>query len=223
MSSTRDQRDAPKASERNRRIFPRRRTTFPATYVVGGGVQRPAFGLDISGGGMCLLAKDPIPVASLQNLEVFAMIGARRLHFSAGARWAEPFEVRGQSHHRYGLKLKAIADSDWDYVMEHSLEAPNDAAVLPGKPLSTTQRDWILSAAKQDQIAAALTTIGRLRHVGGKLPLVEYTFGGYVMQRGIAFYKFLVRSRNVQPDQTTSDYLTTVAVAIEGDTVRILD
>jgi hypothetical protein len=58
---------------------------------------------------------------------------------------------------------------------------------------------------------------------GNRLPLVEYTFHTYVMQRGTPYYRLLVRSKTVNPDRSTKEHRTSVLVAVEGDTVNVLD
>jgi hypothetical protein len=47
--------------EQNRRKFPRKRKPYRAAYSLDGTSVRTAIGLDISGGGLCILTQEPIP------------------------------------------------------------------------------------------------------------------------------------------------------------------
>jgi hypothetical protein len=209
---------------RNRRVYPRRRNTYPAAYVDDGSTQKPAYGLDISGGGICLLTKEPIAPSNLKNLELLVMIEDRKVRFTGSGCWAVPVKVRGTTHYRYGLRLKQIADRDWEYVMEHSLDGEGGPQLTPGTLLTEAQRASILPLAKQHRIAESLARKKKLDYRGEKqLPLVEYTFNDYVMQRGTPFYRFTVRSKVVNADRSTSEHRTSVLVAIEGDAVKVGD
>jgi hypothetical protein len=209
---------------RNRRIYPRRRNTYPAAYVDDGSAQKPAYGLDISGGGICLLTKEPIPPSVLKNLELLVMIGERKVRFTGSGCWAVPVKVRGTTHYRYGVRLKQISDRDWDYVMEHSLDGEGGPQLTPGTLLTDSQRATVLPPEKQHRIAEALALKKRLDYHGEKrLPLVEYTFNDYVMQRGTPFYRLSVRSKTINADRSTAEHRTSVLVAIEGDAVKVLD
>jgi hypothetical protein len=213
----------PSRDELNRRTYPRRRTTFPATYVAET-TQKPAFGLDISGGGICLLTQEPIPPTVLKSLSLLAMVGERKVRFEASGCWAVPMMVRGQKHYRYGLRLKQIADHDWDFVMEHSLDGEGGPGLTPGTMLTQKQRDSILPLEKQHRIAESLAHKKRLEWSGtGKLPLVEYLFTGYAMQRGTPFYKLQVRSKISSMALGAQEFRSSVLVAIEGESVKLLD
>ncbi|MGB8265907.1 MAG: PilZ domain-containing protein [Candidatus Velthaea sp.] len=209
---------------KNRRAYPRRRHTYPVAYVDNGAGQKPAYGLDIGGGGICLLTQDPIPPAVLDDLELFVMIGDRKVRFVAAGCWAVPMNVRGAVHYRYGLRMKNISDRDWDYIMEHSLDGDGGPRLAPGTMLSHEQRDTILPFEKQHRIAESLASRRRLDYTGqAQIPAVEYTLTGYEMQRGTAFYRLQVRSRMNGPDRSWAEHRSTVLVAIEGETVKVLD
>jgi len=209
---------------KNRRTYPRRRNTYPAAYVDDASTQKPAYGLDISGGGICLMTKEPIPPAIVKNLELLVMIGERKVRFAASGCWAVPMKVRGTTHYRYGMRLKQISDHDWAYLMEHSLDGEGGPQLTPGTMLTTAQRDSILPLAKQYKIAETLAHKKRLDYLDDKrLPLVEYTFTGYEMQRGTPYYKLSVRSKTINPDHSSTDHRSSVLVAIEGENVRVLD
>lgn len=214
----------PSPAEINRRTYPRRRTTFPASYAAEEKAQKPAFGLDISGGGMCLLTQEPIPPSILKHFSLMAMVGERKVRLEATGCWGVPMMVRGQRHYRYGLRLKNIADHDWNHVMDHSLDGEGGPGLTPHTMLTTRQRDTILPLAKQFRIAESLARKQRLAYGGeGRLPLVEYSFTGYAMQSGTAYYKLTVRSKVTGDGSAVKEFKTNVLVAVEGDSIRVLD
>jgi hypothetical protein len=214
----------PTQEELNRRTYPRRRTTFPATYIGEANTQKPAFGLDISGGGLCLLTQEQLPPSLMKHLSLLAVVGEKKVRFECSGAWGVPIMVRGQKHFRYGMKMKQIADHDWNHVMDHSLDGEGGPGLTMGSILTAHQRDTILPIDKQHHLAEALSVKQRLA-IGkdGRLPLVEYTFTGYAMQRGVPYYKLAVRSKVATSDHHVKEFKTNVLVAIEGDGVKVLD
>jgi len=214
----------PTQAELNRRTYPRRRTTFPATYTGEANTQKPAFGLDISGGGLCLLTQEPLPPSLMKHLTLLAVVGDKKVRFDCTGCWGVPVMVRGQKHFRYGMRMKTIADHDWNHVMDHSLDGEGGPGLTMGSILTAHQRDSILPLDKQQRISEALAHKERLVHTGdGRLPLVEYTFTGYAMQRGVPYYKLSVRSKVAASDHSVREFKTGLLVAIEGEAIKVLD
>ncbi|HEY4442278.1 MAG TPA: hypothetical protein VGN14_17590 [Candidatus Elarobacter sp.] len=203
----------------NRRIYPRRRVTFPATYTTDGENVQPAYGLDFGGGGVQLLTREPLSAASRGAIELTVMLNGRRVRVKATRAWTSAFISPEGTRYRHGMRLKTITDRDWEYLMELLVE---DAQIAPGTILTPGLRDSLLSAEKQHRIAEALAAAGRLTyHAGRRLPLIEYAFDGYTMRMGTRYYALRVRSR-VTDGSTTNEYRTQVLVEIEAEGVRIL-
>ncbi len=156
----------------NRRIYPRRRVTFPATYTVDGETTQPAYGLDFGGGGLQLLTREPLTERGAILLTV--MLDGRRLRFHAVRAWTGSLNSHDGPRYRHGMRLKTMADRDWDYLMQLLVK---DTRNSRGSVLTPTARDTLFSAEKQHQIAAALAEAGRLTYSWGqRLPLIEYAF-----------------------------------------------
>jgi len=210
----------PFTDDSNRRIYPRRKVTFPMSYTGEGGTSLPAFGLNIGGGGVCVLTQAPLEVRSV---EFAANLAGQGLRFVAELRWSHPVP-HAEGRFRAGLHLHEIADHDWDAMMRYVLEDPSSIMIGAGSLLSAQQRDSMLAPHKQQQIAHLLIERRRLLDAGaGRLPLIEYAFGGYKMREGIANYVLSVRSKAHGPDDDLIDYHTSVEAAIESDRIRIAD
>jgi hypothetical protein len=205
----------------NRRVYPRRRVTFPATYTVEGRTAQPAYGLDFGGGGLQLLTREPLTAAARGAVELTVVLNGRRVRIQATRAWSDSISSPQGPRYRYGLRLKAIADGDWDFLMRLSVE--DDAKIAPGKVLTSGLRDSLLSAEKQHRIAEALALAGRLTYQrGSKLPLIEYAFEGYTMRLGTRYHVLSVRSK-VTGGSGVTEYRTRVLAAIESEGVSIVD
>jgi hypothetical protein len=204
----------------NRRIYPRRRVTFPATYTVDGHEARPAYGLDFGGGGLQLLTREPLGAAARGAVELTVMLNGRRVRIHAVRAWTDSLSSPQGRRYRHGMRLKTMADRDWDYLMQLLVE---DTKISPGTVLTPGLRDSLLSAEKQHRIAEALAHAGRLTYQPGRrLPLIEYAFEGYTMRMGTRYYALNVRSR-VSDGAVASEHHTHLLAGIETEGVRILE
>jgi hypothetical protein len=201
-----------------RRTYPRRKVTFPMSYAGPDGASRPAFGLNVGGGGVCMLAREAVAPLEGRRLELYATLGGARSTFEAVIRWQAPIVVRGETEYRLGIKIASIPDKEWDTLMAFSLAEGNDGiAAAVGSILTTQQRDSMLPVEKQQRIAARLMEMHRLTNPGdGRLPLIEYIFSGYRMLNGVASYRLKIRSKTVDRDGSGSEYHTNLDAAIEN-------
>ena len=219
MESALRRSSAPGVADENRRLYPRRRVTFPATFSLDGQTTLPAFGLDLGGGGLRLFTRDPITTRPEKPVSLTAVIDGRKLHFKAVRRWSAAFEAPAGTRYRHGLALRNIKDGDWEFLMNLSL----DASGLHRGVLSAVELGQMLSPDKQRKVAEELAAAGRLTYQpGSRLPLIEYAFDGYAMRHGVACYRFTVRSRVTKSDGP-QEHRTAVLVAIEGDVVKLLE
>lgn len=208
----------------NRRRFPRRNKPFSAVYFPTAEARFPAVGLDIGGGGMCLLTQEPIDDRLREGLQVIALVADKPVAINASVCWNDTLKHKGRDHYRYGLRLKQIADQDWDLIMRWALdEHVGNEAPSTGTVLTATQRDSLIPFRTQRQIATALVKKARLDPTDDtRLPLVEYKFEGYTMRKNVPFYKLTVRSKK-SDSRTLEEFRTTVLVLVEGDGVLVLD
>lgn len=204
----------------NRRIFPRRKLTFPMTCQTMDAAMHTAFGLNVGGGGTCALTQE---VLSGKKVVFSADVAGRRMTFDAAICWSRP--VPGQPGRVLtGTHFTHIGDGDWNALMAFVLHHPDGGGLGAGSLLTPQQRDSMLETQKQRSIAEHLVARRRLVEPGaGRLPLIEYAFGGYVRRAGTAYYVLHVRSKGYGNGFELVDHKTTVEAAIEGATVRIVD
>ena len=212
------------ASAADRRRYPRRAKPFQAVYWPASDMRFPAVGLDIGGGGLCLLTQQPIPT-EVHELSVVVLIDEKPVPVTGMVKWNDTIKYKDKDHFRYGLKLLKIADGDWDTMMNSlsvqlGLGTPANGSVLTAK-----QRDQLIPARVQEQISDALIKRERLdppQH--DCLPLTEYKFEGYTMRKSVPMYKLSVRSkaRNLS-GRDLNEFRTTILVLVEGNGVVIAD
>lgn len=207
-----------------RRTYPRRKVTFPMSYTAVDGLGRPAFGLNISGGGLCVLTRELVVPPPGRRPGLIASLAGVRVGFEAEIRWQEPVDVRGQRQYRLGLKIARIPDAEWDALMAFSIAAATEGGVTAavGSILTAQERDSMLPVEKQRRIADRLMALRRLSNPGeGRLPLIEYTFVGYRMLNGVPSYRLRIRSKSVERDGTGTEFHTDVDAAIENSGIVI--
>lgn len=204
----------------NRRHYVRRQRTFPATYSLDGHTAHPAYGLDVSGGGLRLLTREPLSVDGQKPLTLVAVLDGRQVHLEAFPRWSAPVVSAGGTRYRHGLRMAAIADADWDFLMRIALD---DAGISPGKPLTDEQRDLLLSSEKQQRIAESLAVAGRATYRRGqKLPPLGYAYESSTVRDGVRWYVLTVRSQTSET-LLAREFRTRVLASIESDQVRVLN
>ncbi len=107
--------------EPNRRKYPRKRKPYRATVSIDGAIQKPAIGLDISGGGLCLLTQEP---TGRDEFEVRATIDTRVLRMRGRSVWQDTVTHQGKSVWRYGMRFTGISADDWDAIIRYTTDKP---------------------------------------------------------------------------------------------------
>lgn len=211
----------PQAAD-NRRKFYRRSKPFQGVFYAASGEKLPLVGLDISGGGLCILLQQPIKDGG-PELTLGAVIDNKPFTVIGTVRWTDVVKVRGVDHYRYGLKLKSIADEDWDRLMLWTVE--NNSEFSEGTTLSAAQRDALITQQAQQKIAEELVSRERIDAVvDGRLPLIEYSFVKYTMRQGVPYVWLRVRSRRADHTlQTVVDYKSNVLVSCDDGHIKLVD
>lgn len=206
----------------NRRKFFRRTKPFQGVYYASPGERVPLVGLDISGGGLCILLQTPVRDLAAE-LMLGAVIQSKPFTVIGTVRWSDVVKVKGVDHYRYGLKLKSIADDDWDRLMLWTVE--NNSDFVEGATLSAAQRDALITQQTQDKIADELRAKQRIDpYQDGKLPLIEYNFVKYTMRQGAPYVWLRVRSRCTDRTlQTVVDHMTNVLVSCDDGHTKLID
>ncbi|HEY1977477.1 MAG TPA: PilZ domain-containing protein [Candidatus Baltobacteraceae bacterium] len=187
--------------EPNRRKYPRKRKPYRATVSVDGGVsQRPAIGLDISGGGLCLLTQEP---TGLEEFEVRATIDTRVLRLRARSVWQDTVTHQGKSVWRYGMRFTGISADDWDSIIRYTTDKPvqevNKAQEeLVSVRMTPDDANRLLPIQLQRRLLAMLVERRRLAPIQESVtPLVQYFYSGVVRYNNELMHRLTIQSKVV--------------------------
>jgi hypothetical protein len=158
-------------AEKSRRNFPRLRKLLHAAYFNAENTKFPAFVLNIGGGGLCILTREPL-TPDIDSIPVVTLIEDEPLQLAGVIRWRDTVPVKGKEHYLYGLKLQQISDRDWERMMNFSIVG-GVGDVKIGEILSATQRDMMITSEEQLLIARLLVDNERLQPFADeRLPLI---------------------------------------------------
>ena len=186
--------------EQNRRKFPRKRKPYRAAYCVDGKTQRPAIGLDISGGGLCVLTQEP---AGVDEFEVRAQIDERQVRMRAKAVWQDNVQHQGRKVWRYGMRFTGIPADDWDAIIRYTTDKPVADANKAAEELTTirmTPDDTarLLPKELQTRLLQMLVERRRLAPLDDRVtPLVQYFYSGIVRHNDKLMHRLVIQSKVV--------------------------
>jgi hypothetical protein len=187
--------------EPNRRKYPRKRKPYRATVSVDAGVsQRPAIGLDISGGGLCLLTQEP---TGMDEFEVRATIDTRVLRMRAKSVWQDTVTHQGKSVWRYGMRFTGISADDWDTIIRYTTDQPvqevNKAQEeLVSVRMTPDDANRLLPVQLQRKLLALLVERRRLAPLQENVtPLVQYFYSGVVRFNNQLMHRLTIQSKVV--------------------------
>jgi len=187
--------------EPNRRKYPRKRKPYRATVSVdSGATQRPAIGLDISGGGLCLLTQEP---TGLEEFEVRATIDTRVLRVRAKSVWQDTVTHQGKSVWRYGMRFTGISADDWDSIIRYTTDKPvqevNKAQEeLVSVRMTPDDANRLLPVQLQRRLLAMLVERRRLAPLQENVtPLVQYFYSGVVRYNNELMHRLTIQSKVV--------------------------
>src|SRR6202011_6194828 len=169
--------------EQNRRKFPRKRKPYRAAYSLDGKSTRPAIGLDISGGGVCILTPEPV---ARDEFEVRAQIEDRPVRVRAKTVWHDNVQHQGRKVWRYGMRFTGIPADDWDAIVRYTTDKPVAESNKAQEELTTvsmTPDDTasLLPKELQTRLLQMLVDRRRLAPLDVRVtPLVQYFYSGIV-------------------------------------------
>lgn len=211
--------------EPNRRKYPRKRKPYRATFSVDAGTtQKPAIGLDISGGGLCVLTQEPV---GRDEFEVRATLDSRTIRVRAKSVWQDTVTHQGKSVWRYGMRFTGISADDWDAIVRYT----TDKAVAEGnkaqEELATVRMtpddaNRLLPTRLQQRLLAMLVERRRLAPIrGNQTPLVQYFYSGVVRHEGKLMHRLTIQSK-VVGGESDEMFETRFVFDDSGETVTIL-
>ncbi len=186
--------------EANRRKFPRKRKPYRASYSVDGVAQRPAIGLDISGGGLCILIQESAPK---DEFEIRATLDDRNIRLRAKTVWQDNVTHHGKTVFRYGMRFTGIPADDWDAIIRFTTDKPvaetnkaqDDLTTVRMTPDDTAR---LLPKALQTKLLRMLVERRRLAPINPSVtPLVQYFYSGVVRHQDKVMHRLTIQSKVV--------------------------
>jgi len=212
--------------EPNRRKYPRKRKPYRATVSIdGGGTQRPAIGLDISGGGLCLLTQEP---TGMEEFEVRATVDTRVLRLRAKSVWQDTVTHQGKSVWRYGMRFTGISADDWDAIIRYTTDKPvqevNKAQEeLVSVRMTPDDANRLLPIQLQRRLLAMLVERRRLSPLQENVtPLVQYFYSGIVRFNNELMHRLTIQSKVVGPEGSEL-YETRFVFDDQGTNIQMLN
>jgi hypothetical protein len=211
--------------EQNRRKFPRKRKPYRAAYSVDGHTTRPAIGLDISGGGLCILTQEQVP---RPEFEVRAQIDERTIRVRVKSVWHDHVQHQGRKVWRYGLRFLGIPADDWDAIIRFTTDKPvaetNKAQEeLTAVRMTPDDTARLLPKELQTRLLQMLVERRRLAPLDDRVtPLVQYFYSGIVRHNEKLVHRLVIQSKLVGPE---SDELFETRFVFDenGKNVQILN
>jgi hypothetical protein len=210
--------------EQNRRKFPRKRKPYRAAYSLDGRSTRAAIGLDVSGGGLCILTQEPIV---RDELEVRAELDERSVRVRAKIVWHDNVQHQGRKVWRYGMRFVGIAAVDWDAIIRYTTDRPLTETNKAQEELSAVRMTpddaaRLLPRELQTRLLQMLVERGRLAPLTDRVPLVQYFYSGIVRHDDRLVHRLVIQSKVVGPER--DDLFETRFVFDEsGKNVQILN
>ena len=211
--------------EPNRRKYPRKRKPYRATVSTDGLQQRPAIGLDISGGGLCLLTQEP---TGREEFEIRATIETRVLRMRAKSVWQDTVTHQGKSVWRYGMRFTGISADDWDSIIRYTTDRPVAETNKAQEELVTVRMtpddaSRLLPIQLQGRLLALLVERRRLAPLQENVtPLVQYFYSGVVRYNNALVHRLTIQSKVVGPEGAEM-YETRFVFDDQGSNIQILN
>jgi hypothetical protein len=190
--------------EQNRRKFPRKRKPYRAAYSVDGKSTRPAIGLDISGGGLCILTQEQV---GREEFEVRAQIDERPVRVRAKTVWQDNVQHQGRKVWRYGMRFTGIPADDWDAIVRYTTDKPVAESNKAQEELTTVRMTpddtaRLLPRELQVRLLQMLVDRRRLAPLDVKVtPLVQYFYSGIVRHNDKLVHRLVIQSKVVGPER----------------------
>jgi hypothetical protein len=190
--------------EQNRRKFPRKRKPYRAAYTLDGTSVRAAIGLDISGGGLCILTQEPV---RREEFEVRIELDARSVRVRAKIVWHDNVQHQGRKVWRYGMRFVGIPADDWDAIMRYTTNRPVAETNKAQEELSAVRMTpddaaRLLPRELQTRLLQMLVDRERLAPLTDRVtPLVQYFYSGIVRHDERLVHRLVIQSKVVGPER----------------------
>jgi hypothetical protein len=211
--------------EQNRRKFPRKRKPYRAAYSLDGKATRPAIGLDISGGGLCMLTQEQVVK---DEFEVRAELETRPVRMRCKTVWKDTVQHQGRQVWRYGMRFIGIPADDWDAIIRYTTDKPVAESNKAADELTTVKMTpddtaRLLPKELQQRLLNMLVERRRLAPLGERqTPLVQYFYSGIVRHNDKLVHRLVIQSKVVGPEKDEM-FETRFVFNENGQDVQILN
>ena len=210
----------------NKRKYPRKRRPYRASYSLDGKTQKAAIGLDLSGGGCCILTQEQV---AQKEFEMRAVIEDRTVRLRAKSVWADNVTHQGRKVWRYGMQFTAIPADDWDAIIRYT----TDKAVADSNKvqedlarvrLTADDTARLLPLALQNRLLTMLVQRRRLAPLDERVtPLVQYFYSGIVKHDGKPMHRLMIQSKVANADGEPEMFETNFVFDDSGTNIGILE
>jgi hypothetical protein len=210
----------------NKRKYPRKRRPYRAAYSTDGKTQKSAIGLDLSGGGCCILTQESV---GQKEFELRAQIEERMVRLRAKTVWQDNVTHQGRRVWRYGMQFTGIPADDWDAIIRYTADKPvvdaNKAAEdLAKVRLTADDTARLLPLALQNRLLQMLVQRRRLAPLDERAtPLVQYFYSGVVKHEGKPMHRLTIQSKVVDTDNKPEVFETQFVFDDSGQNIGILE
>ena len=211
--------------EQNRRKFPRKRKPYRAAYSLDGLTTRSAIGLDIGGGGLCVLTQEQLP---RPEVEVRAQIDERQIKVRVKVVWHDNVQHQGRKVWRYGMRFVGIPADDWDAIIRYTTDKPVAESNKAQEELTTVRMTpddaaRLLPKELQNRLLQMLVERRRLAPLDQRVtPLVQYFYSGIVRHNDKLMHRLVIQSK-VVGSESDELFETRFVFDESGKNVQILN
>ena|GEM_PF-379385 len=209
----------------NKRKYPRKRRPYRAAYSLDGKTQKAAIGLDLSGGGCCILTQESV---AQKEFELRAQIEERQVRLRAKTVWTDNVTHQGRKVWRYGMQFTGIPADDWDAIIRYTTDKPvgdsnKVAEDLTKVRLTPDDTARLLPLALQTRLLNMLVQRGRLAPLDERAtPLVQYFYSGITKHEGKPMHRLMIQSKVANQDGQPELFETQFVFDDTGANIGIL-
>jgi hypothetical protein len=210
----------------NKRKYPRKRRPYRASYSLDGKSQKAAIGLDLSGGGCCILTQENV---ASKEFQLLCVIEQRTVRLRAKTVWADNVTHQGRKVWRYGMQFTGIPADDWDAIIRYTTDKPvadsnKIAEDLTKVRLTPDDTARLLPLALQNRLLQMLVQRGKLAPLDERpTPLVQYFYSGIVKHQGKPLHRLMIQSKIANHDGEPELFETQFVFDDAGSNIGVLD
>ena len=167
------------------------RKDYEAEYSRGGAQWYRVQGVDLSGGGMCVLSETEI---SMVALRIRMTLDGREVNLRAQPVWNSTLTHNRKPMHCYGMQFASISAEDWGTIIRWITgDEPSKTEELAAIRMSATEVVQLLPFEFRKRL---LEELAKLSRFDPRAPApVQFDYGGVAVHEGTAMHKLTLHSR----------------------------